>query len=173
MATALLLIDVQRNLLEAPNPVPGSDQVRGTLQSLLSRARRSGATVVHVLNDGAAGSPDAPGTPGWVPEFTPEDGEKVFRKSEDDAFSVPDLAGHLAGSGVDRLVVAGLLSNHCIAATCRGGLRLGYKVFLVSGAHAAYPEGGVSAEEIAARIERTLFQEGVRVLPVSRLLFRH
>ncbi|HYK94011.1 MAG TPA: isochorismatase family protein [Thermoplasmata archaeon] len=173
MATALLLVDVQRNLLEPPRPVPDGEQVRGTIQSVLNHARRSGAMVVHILNDGPPGSPDAPGTPGWVAAFPALDDEPVFHKTEDDAFTLPELVRHLARGGIDRLVIAGLLSDHCVAATCRGALRRGYKVFLVSGAHATYPENGSSAETIAARVERSLFQEGVRVTPPSRVIFRH
>src|SRR5262245_4074886 len=46
MATALLLVDVQRNMLEGNTPVPAADQVRPALQSLLARARTAGALVV-------------------------------------------------------------------------------------------------------------------------------
>lgn len=65
MATALLLIDVQRDMLEPPKPVPAHVETQRALESLLSRARISGAFVVHVQNDGSPGDPDAPNTPGW------------------------------------------------------------------------------------------------------------
>ena len=43
MTRALMLIDVQRNMLEAPTPVPSAASVRDALQDLLLRARQAGA----------------------------------------------------------------------------------------------------------------------------------
>lgn len=53
MAKALMLIDVQRNMLEPPTPVPSAATTRQALQDLLLRARQAGALVIHVQNDGA------------------------------------------------------------------------------------------------------------------------
>ena len=60
MTKALVLIDVQRNMLEPPTPVPSAAATRQALQDLLLRARQAGALVIHVQNDGPPGEPDSP-----------------------------------------------------------------------------------------------------------------
>ncbi len=157
-------------MLDPPNPVPNGSEVRKALESLLRRARHHGALVVHVQNDGGPSDPDAPNTPGWELEFTAAPGEPVVRKTVSDAFSNPSLGASLSARGVDRVVVAGMQSNYCVSATCRGALERGLGVVLASGAHATYDEKE-SAEAIAGRVERELGQLGVRVVPAGEIRF--
>jgi nicotinamidase-related amidase len=172
MNTALLFVDVQRNMLEGDNPVPAAAAVRPALQALLATARTAGAVVVHVQNDGPSGEPDEPHTGGWRLVFPPADGELVVRKDVSDTFAAnPDLAGSLRGRGVDRVVVAGMQSDYCVQATSRGALGLGFEVVLAGGAHATYDAGSVSAAELAAGVEKDLATEGVRVVPAAQLRF--
>lgn len=71
MTTALMLIDVQRNMLEGPTPVPDAATTRNAIAKLLERARQADALVVHVRNNGPAGDPDEPETEGWQLVFSP------------------------------------------------------------------------------------------------------
>ncbi len=171
MATALLLVDVQRNMLEGSTPVPAAGQVRPALQSLLTRARSAGALVVHIQNDGPEGSPDEPGTEGWELVFPPVPGELAVRKTEPDVFIADAcLASALTARGVDRVVVAGMQSNYCIAQTSRGALRHSFTVLLASGAHATYDEQD-SAAIISASVETALSRDGVDVVPAASITF--
>jgi nicotinamidase-related amidase len=65
MASVLLLVDVQKNMLLPPEPVPDADSVAVAIEEVLERARSAGAVVVHIRNNGGEGDPDAPGVPGW------------------------------------------------------------------------------------------------------------
>jgi nicotinamidase-related amidase len=170
MTTALLLVDVQRDMLEPPTPVPAHVEVRKALESLLARARASGAFVVHVQNDGSPSDPDAPHTTGWELVFSPEPGELVVRKTVSDAFSNAILGASLGERRVNRVVVAGLQSNYCVSATCRGALQHGLDVTLASRAHATYDEKE-GAHAIAASVEQDLGRTGVRVVPARDIEF--
>jgi len=64
MASALLLVDVQKNMLEPPTPVPAAARVAAAIARLLGAARAGGAIIVHVRNNGSGDDPDAPGAPG-------------------------------------------------------------------------------------------------------------
>jgi nicotinamidase-related amidase len=99
MTTVLLLVDVQKSMLEPPEPVPDADAVGSAIKDLLGRARSAGTTVIHIRNNGGDGDPDVPGTPGWelVHEVVP--GEHTVDKSECDAFAGTGLSGPGAGSG--------------------------------------------------------------------------
>jgi streptothricin hydrolase len=172
MKTALLLVDVQRNMLDGDAPVPATGRLRPVLEALLATARAAGAPVVHVQNDGPAGGPDEPETEGWRLVFPPAGGELVVRKDVPDAFAAdPGLAGSLRDRGVDRVVVAGMQSEYCVEATCRGALAHGFRVLLASGAHATYDDGSVTAAEISTGVEKELGTEGVRVLPAAGVRF--
>ncbi len=68
-------------------------------------------------NDGAPGTEDEPGTPGWALYVEPAPGETVIRKATDDGFEGTDLGDILATRGIRRLAVSGLLSVMCVSAT--------------------------------------------------------
>ncbi len=172
MTTALLLIDVQRNMLEGGAPIPDADRVRPALASLLSRARAAGATVVHVQNDGSAGDPDEPHTSGWELALAPAGGEVVVRKDQCDTFAAnPALADDLRGRGVHRVVVAGMQSEFCVLETGQAALRLGFDVVLAAGAHGTYDQGSASAADVSASVEKDLRDGGVTVQPAERVPF--
>ena len=170
MATTLLLIDLQRNMLEPPEQVPGAAQLIGLVDGLLERARAAGAGVVHVRNNGAEEELDFPGTPGWELYHVPVDGEAIVDKEGVDAFVETNLAELIpAGSA---LVVAGLASDYCIRATVLAALRRGYDVRLVHGGHGAYDADGKSAETIGKEIEHELREAGARIVEPHTPLFR-
>ncbi|MFB9378221.1 isochorismatase family protein [Kineococcus gynurae] len=170
-ATALVLVDVQRNLVEGPHAVPAAPALRVGLDTLLRRARAAGAVVVHVQHEGPPGSPDEPGTPGWELHHPPAPGELLVRCGVRDAFeATPELARSLTARAVDRVVVAGVQSEHCVAATCRGARAQGFRVELAAGLHATY-DSATFAAEIESGVEKALEAEGVVLTPGTRVVF--
>jgi nicotinamidase-related amidase len=171
MTRALMLIDVQRNMLEPPTPVPAAASVREALQDLLLRARGAGALVIHVQNDGPPGEPDEPGTDGWQLVFPASAGELIVRKDQPDTFAAhPALAKDLAAKEITEVVIAGMQSNYCVAESSRGALKHGLQAILASGAHATYDENE-PASAISAQIERELATEGISVLSFRNVSF--
>ena len=170
MATTLLLIDLQRNMLEPPEQVHSAAALIDLVDGLLERARAVGAGVVHVRNNGAEEEFDFPGTPGWELYHAPVEGEAIVDKEGVDAFAETNLAELLpAGSA---LVVAGLASDYCVRATVLAALERGYDVRLVRGGHGAYDADGTSAETIEKEIEDELREAGARIVEPHTLLFR-
>src|SRR5262245_46875601 len=110
----LLLIDVQRNMLEPPTPAPSAGPVGAAIEDVLGRARNAGASVIHVRNNGSADDPDAPGTPGWELVHAVRDGEPIVDKTESDAFAGTDLAALIAPDAPG--VVVGLQRGYCVPA---------------------------------------------------------
>jgi nicotinamidase-related amidase len=160
MAPVLLLVDVQRNMLLPPEPVPGAETVSKAIEDVLQQARAAGATVVHIRNNGTEADPDAPGTPGWELVHEVRDGEPVVDKHEPDAFEGTNLAEVVPSAAV--VVVVGMQSDYCVRATSLSALRRGHQVTLVRGAHATY-DGGAPAETISRQIEEELAAAGVTV----------
>ncbi|MFD4027934.1 isochorismatase family protein [Streptomyces sp. NPDC058576] len=138
--TALLVIDVQSAFVAGDAAVPDATRLLDRVTGLLGRAREAGALVVHLQNDGPAGEPDEPGTPGWELHLPVRTGpaETVIRKSEDDGFEETPLGSVLAAAGVRALAVCGVMSEMCVLATARRALERDYRVVLPHDAHATY-----------------------------------
>jgi nicotinamidase-related amidase len=158
----LLLIDVQRNMLLPPEPVPGAAAVADRIAEILAQARGDGAMVIHVRNNGGPDDPDAPGTPGWELIHDVAGHEAIVDKDTPDGFAGTDLGDLLAGT--PEVVVVGMQSQYCVRETSLAALRRGIGVLLVRGAHATYDEGTRTAAEISAAVEAELTQAGARIV---------
>lgn len=64
-ADALVIVDAQQGFRAGEGAVPEGTELTLRLQELLLTARRAGAVVVHLQNDGPPGALDEPGQPGW------------------------------------------------------------------------------------------------------------
>jgi len=170
--TALLLIDVQVNMLHEPFPVEGSVLLLGRLRRLLDSAREAGAPVVFVRNTGGVGEPDEAGTPGWAlhPALQPAEGDLVLDKSTTNTFASTGLAHELSARGITRLVIAGLQSEHCVRATTLGALELGYPVTLVLDGHSTYDGKDRKATAITAAVNEELFTRAT-LIPAREVSF--
>jgi nicotinamidase-related amidase len=160
MSAVLLLVDVQKNMLEPPAPVPAAASVAPAIEQLLESGRATGATIVHIRNNGGQDDPDATGSPGWELVHDVRKGEHVIDKHEPNAFigtALADLIPH--GSPV---VVAGMQSEHCVRETSLAALKRGHVVTLVRGAHATY-DSDVAAVATQERVEDELQAAGARV----------
>lgn len=151
----LIVVDVQRGFVTGPAALPDAARLLDRVGRLAGRARRAGALVVQLQNDGAAGEPDEPGTPGWELMLT-EPGDAVIRKTADDGFTEPRLAELLTGHGVGRVAVCGLLSEMCVSATARGALERGLAVVLPRDAHATYDLNEIPAATVSRVAEHAL-----------------
>ncbi len=139
MAAALLLVDLQRDYFPGGRyPLAGADEAVAHAARLLGRARRSGRRTIHVQH--LSTRPDAafflPNTDGalFFPSVAPAPGETVVEKHFPNAFRETALGAALEAGGVDRLVVAGMMTHMCIDATVRAAADLGYAVVLAADA---------------------------------------
>jgi ureidoacrylate peracid hydrolase len=165
--TALLIVDIQMDFV-APDGVLGRagvdlSAVPGALaaaERLAAAARRAGAPVVFVgLQTGGAAD-----SPAWAErlrrlggdaerdmavcragergaEFAgprPRADEPVVAKTRYSGFFGTDLEARLRALGVDTLLVCGLTTECCVAATARDAFERDFHVFVASDACAAY-----------------------------------
>lgn len=175
MSQVLLLIDVQKNMLLPPEPVPDADAVGPAIAAVLAGARAAGAVIVHIRNTGSEDDPDYPGTPGWELLHDVLAGEHIVDKPRCDAFAGTDLAGLLPDDAA--LTVIGMQSEYCVRETVLAACQRGHAVTLVHGAHATYPaeidahSGVLTASEVSARVETELAAAGVSVINVADVKF--
>ncbi|WP_136634570.1 isochorismatase family protein [Pseudooceanicola onchidii] len=149
--TALLPIDLQEEHRTDPRYlVEGYAEVLGRVGRLLGQARAAGLRVVHagfrrdfarvpprpfepLSADGSAAFSDLndPAT-AFCPEVAPIPGEPVIWKNDLSCFSDPDFAPTVAG--IEWLVICGVWTEACVAATVRDAIARGIRVLLVKDA---------------------------------------
>ncbi len=150
---ALILVDLQEEQRADPYyVVPDLDAVLRNARRLLEAARAGGVQVVHVAykRDFAAvpRRPFEPVTAEGRPTFSdgdsaltaicselaPQAGERVIEKNDASAFSTGELEPLLRAAGVEWVIVAGVWTEACVAATVRDAIPRGFRVLLVKDA---------------------------------------
>jgi len=175
--TALLLVDVQRNILKdkgGPEAQAAFERTVERIAGLVERARRRGFPVIHVQHDGEIGHRLERGTPGWEirPEVAPRGSEPVVHKRSCDAFFETRLIEILNTQQIRRLVVAGCMTEFCIDTTCRRAVSLFRDVVLAADGHTTGDSEQLSFSQIVAHHNRVLdgFSAGrwsIQVVPCA------
>ncbi len=182
--TALVVIDVQRGILDIPGLArkkeidQALDETVLRIRSLADRARRARVPVLYVQHNGGPGHRLEPGTPGWTirEEIAPLPGEPVISKRACDAFFETRLQEELAARKIKQLVIAGCMTQYCIDTSVRRAMSLGFDVLLAADGHATADTPTLRFEQIIAHHNALLdgFDAGeheVRVVPASDLNF--
>ncbi len=150
---ALILVDLQEEQRQDPYyVVPNLDAVLANARRLLDAARAHALRVVHVAYKrdfrAVPRGPFEPVTPDGRPTFSdvnspltaicsevaPRNGEAVFFKNDASAFSTGELEPLLREAGIEWLIVAGVWTEACVAATVRDAIGRGIRVMLVKDA---------------------------------------
>lgn len=142
---------MQKAFVSGADAVPASEQLIVSIGTLITKARAVHAPIIFLQNDGEVGTADEPYQVGWELFFAPEPHEFVVRKSEDNGFEGTSLQHILDDLRVQSLVICGVLSEMCVAATARAALTRGYAVLLPHDAHATYDvPAGPGSEAVPA-----------------------
>jgi nicotinamidase-related amidase len=142
---ALLLIDIQKGFDDPSWGNRNNPAAEEKIASLLSFWRSNSWPVIHIQHCSLeSGSPLAPGHQGceFKDETKPIDGEKQFKKTVNSAFIGTHLEEYLRARGLDRLVIVGLTTDHCVSTSTRMAGNLGFSVTLVSDATATFDRSG-------------------------------
>lgn len=172
--TALIVLDLQRDLLEADGRMPvKQSQVQpllDTATALHAAARAQGLPIIRIENlytsadvgnlfrNGAT----VRGTPGatWDPR-APIDADAMFEKDAPDAFTNPAFDAALREKQVTHLVITGVFADGCVTWTTRGALNRGYRVTLVRDGVAAGSDQARSSALEALKTEGVTITESV------------
>ncbi len=146
METAtLMIIDVQVGLDDPAQGERNNPDAERNIAALLAAWRHHGLPIVHVQHDSHEPEsklrPELPGN-AIKPEAQPRHDEPVVRKHTNSAFVGTALEHELRRRGIERLVVAGLTTDHCVSATVRSAADHGFDVTLVTDACAAFGRTG-------------------------------
>lgn len=180
ITTALLLIDVQQAFDDPRWGPRNNPQAEANIARLIAAWRQARAPVLHVFHDSrTVGSPLHKDHAGNAPklEARPQNGEPQFRKNVNSAFIGTSLEAYLRTAGIDRLVVVGLTTNHCVSTTVRMASNLGFLTAVVSDATATFDRATVDgrmrlAQEVHEAALSDLNDEFAEVVETADLLER-
>ncbi len=168
--TALVVIDLQRGIVNLPAGPHSSASVVQRASRLADAFRQVGAFVVLVHVGPSKDGKDrvqpladnagewSPPLPGWdeiVPELGPREGDHVVRKRQWGAFYGTDLDLQLRRRGIKTIVLCGISTNFGVESTARDAYERGYEQVFVEDACTAR-----SAESHAFAIQAILSRIG-------------
>src|SRR3954452_4572117 len=168
MAAALVIIDVQRSLIEDGTWEP--DRILDGVSALESAARSAGSPIYYVTNSRV--EPHAE----LHSRLSPRVSDRQITKADCDSFLDTNLQADLDAAGITRLVACGLQTDFCIDTTCRRAASLGHQVTLVADAHSTSDRDYLSAGKFIEHHNRILghFSAGagrVFVVPSDQVEF--
>ncbi|AIO65830.1 cysteine hydrolase family protein [Burkholderia oklahomensis] len=149
---AVIVVDMQRGLLQRAKPAHRLDEVVAGINRLTAAARAAGAPVCFVQHDGDADDDVVPGTPGWHlhADLVCADADWRIRKRESDSFHDTPLAAQLDAHGIDAVVICGYASEFCVDSAARRAALLGYRTTVVSDLHTTNDRPHLSAAQVVA-----------------------
>lgn len=166
--TALLVIDVQKELFEKSIPIYRAEQLLSHLNQLIDQARQAQVPIVFIQH--SSDKILLQGSPGW--QFHPDlrllNTDLLLEKHHGNAFEKTDLNRQLTALGVQRLILTGLVTHGCVKATTLGALELGYQVLLVEDAHSNFHK---NAPEVIAEWNEKLKLAGATLVKTADLRF--
>ncbi|KAI8633377.1 isochorismatase [Xylariaceae sp. FL1651] len=139
---ALLLIDIQQGFNHPTYTKRSTPEFEANVAKLLAAFRTAeNAHIFHVCHHSASEtSPLHPSNTGvqFMDYAAPQPGETVVSKTVNSAFIGTDLETAIRNAGIDRLVVAGLTTGHCVSTS----VRMAANLRVVD-----HPHGGVSQRD--------------------------
>ncbi len=177
MSRALVIVDIQRDYFPGGKmPLHEPELAAEKAGQALDAFRAAGETIIHVqqLSPVGAGFLEE-GTDGVeiMAPVLPREGEALITKRAPNSFLGTDLEQELRDSGVEEVVVAGMMTSMCVDATTRAGADLGFKMTLVPDACAApsleYGGHQVPAQDVHASFVAALGQFYATLTPADDL----
>lgn len=177
--TALVVIDVQDAFDDPRWGRRNNGDADRNVANLVDAFGNAGLPVVFVQHaSGKPGSPFHPDNPGhalkdYLRTSTPD---LLVTKTVHSSFhGTPDLHRWLVASGIGRLVISGITTNHCCETTARVAGDLGYDVLFALDATHTFdrisPEGHVvTADELARATATNLHGEFATVVTTQQVL---
>lgn len=138
-STALLVIDIQNEYFSGKLPIPDGLAVLRNANRLIGLADQHGIPVFHIQQWSPATRPLFTQNSVMAeihPDVQRASHHAVIRKSFASAFASTDLQKQLLERGIKTLIISGLMTNNCVAATAFDGAAHGYQNIIASDASA-------------------------------------
>lgn len=155
--STLIMVDYQNTYTRGAMELHGWQAALDSAAALLARARKAGAPVIHIVNDGGKGTPyDIRAEIGSIhPKVKPTKGEPTVVKKAPNAFHGTDLAKHVDRAGRKDVIICGFMTHMCVTFTAEGAFLRGNKPTVVADACATRPLPSVGGDLTARQIHHS------------------
>ena len=132
----LLMVDFQNTYTTGVMELDGWAPALEAAAELLDKARAADTTVIHIINDGGAGTPyDIHAEIGQIhPRVAPLEHEAVVVKQVPNAFVDTELGTLVKEAGHQDVVIAGFMTHMCVEFTAQGAFLNGLRPTVVADA---------------------------------------
>ena len=167
MKTALLVVDIQNDLIES---VPYQMQECLSIwQQLITSCREKGVEVIYVRHH------DEElffGSHGWeiYEAIAPEVDEKIFDKHYNSAFKETHLQTYLASQAFSHLVIIGMATDYCIDTTVKVAFELGYQVTIPKNGTTTFDSDFLTAKQLQKHYEAIWHNRFAKVKTIEEIL---
>jgi nicotinamidase-related amidase len=179
---ALILVDIQKGFedIEYWGGERNNVDAEKNASKLLHAWRTAGLPVFHIQH--CSLNPRSPLRESHYGNafqdiVAPQGGEPVIKKNVNSAFIGTDLQQQLTYNKIDKLVVAGLTTDHCVSTTVRMAGNLGYDTHLVTDATATFNKRGVDGKNYSAELLHDTalasLNEEFATLVTTKVLLQH
>ena len=140
--TALIIVDIQNDYFPGGKfEQEGADSSVNKAEKAIAKFRARQMPIIHIRHENISDTarfflPDSEGAK-IHNSVAPADGEKVILKHFPNSFRETDLEQELQSHGIERVVIAGMMTLMCIDATSRAASDLGFDVIVLNDACAA------------------------------------
>lgn len=154
---ALILIDIQKgfNDIEYWGGERNNFDAEKNASELLELWRKNNFPIFHVkhcssnpnsiLNENNIGNE-------FKDIVMPIEGEKIIKKNVNSAFIGTNLKEQLDNNKINKLIIVGLTTDHCVSTTTRMAGNFGYETYLVSDATATFNKKGIDGKNFSANL---------------------
>lgn len=168
MKKALVIIDIQNDYFPGgTHTLFEVEQAGSNAHEVLVYARNKGFEIIHVqhiaVNEGAdffLAETEGAKINNCV---QPNDGEKIIIKNYPNSFRDTDLLNHLRKNEINDLVVCGMMTDVCVAATVRAAMDFGFNTTIIGDA-CATEDRQLYGKTVEAKDIHTSFLAGLTAL---------
>lgn len=155
--TALILIDIQKGFedIEYWGGARNNLSAEQNAALILEKFRSHKLPVFHIKHcsttPGSKLFPDQPGN-NFQDIVAPQNNEPIIEKKVNSAFIGTDLKEQLDIQKIEKVIVVGLTTDHCISTSVRMAGNYGFNTVVISDATATFDKIGIEGEKYPAEI---------------------
>lgn len=135
--TALLVIDFQNEYFMGSLPIPNGMAALKNANNLIKFADENAMAVFHVQHIAPEGSPtfaQDSEMSAFHRDILTAPHHKIVQKSMPSVFASSDIDVQLKASGINTLIICGLMTHMCVSAAAREAIPLGYNIVVAEDA---------------------------------------
>lgn len=166
---ALLVIDMQEWFFSQSRPVHREMELIACINELAGAFHAKSLPVIFIRHMNESYLLENTQDWGLHPGLCLAESSLLLNKQARNTFAEQSVLSALAQHGVNKVVVAGLVTHGCVRAACEGALALGYAVTLAADGHSSFE---ADAADLIEEWNTKLAAAGAAVMPVREIITR-